>query len=66
MKDEALWKREKCWNQGNIIQWKWMSGVQGLWLGDTIDEAKQEGFINRAEHRTRKLKENLWYCQEVS
>lgn len=38
----------------------------GDWLGDTTDEAKQEGFINRAEHTTRKLKENLWYCQEVS
>jgi len=43
-----------------------MNGVQGLWLGDTIDEAKQEGFINRTDHGTRKLKENLLYCQEVS
>lgn len=41
-------------------------GVWGLWLGDTTDEAKQHKFINRAEQRTRKLKENLWSCQEVS
>lgn len=36
-----------------------MSDMWGLRSGGTTDEAKQEGFINREEHRTMKLKENL-------